>query len=479
MPTDIASSRDLYMKLSFHGAARTVTGSKHLIELKNGTKVLLDCGMFQGNPREADALNREWGFEPGEVDFLILSHAHIDHCGLIPKLVKDGYKGKVYCTPATFDLAKILLLDSAHIQKQDIFYHNKKRAKRGESPVEALYDEDDVNRALERFELLNYHESKVLSEALSFHFTDVGHIIGSAAVHLQINENGTVTKFTFSGDVGRYNDELLRSPEEFPQVDYLILESTYGDSLHEDMAIKDRKLLDAIVNTCLKKRGKLIIPAFSVGRTQEIVYALNRLEISKALPDIDFFVDSPLSVEATAVMKSHQHELNKKFQDFLQRDSEPFDFKRLHYITKVEDSKELNSREEPCVIISASGMADAGRVKHHIKSAISNKKNTILLVGYCEPNSLGGKLMRNYSEVTIFGEPFQVRAEILTMRSMSAHGDYDDLCQFIACLNPKEVKQLFLVHGEYDVQQTFSSKLYRKGFQEVHIPEIHSSFSLK
>lgn len=466
------------MKLSFHGAARMVTGSKHLLELNDGTKLLLDCGMFQGNPKEADALNREWGFEPGEIDFLILSHAHIDHCGLIPKLIAEGYKGKVFCTPATFDLTKILLLDSAHIQKQDIFYHNKKRAKRGEAPVEALYTEDDVNNALKHFELVKYNEQKILREGISFSYTDVGHIIGSAAVHLKINDGKRETKITFSGDVGRYNDELLRSPDAFPQSDYLILESTYGDSLHEDAEVKDKKLLDAIVNTCLKKRGKLVIPAFSVGRTQEIIYALNRIEISKALPDIDFFVDSPLSIEATQVMKKHQRELNKKFQEFLKLDKEPFDFKRLHYIENVEESKALNTRKEPCVIISASGMADAGRVKHHIKNIISDSRNTILIVGYCEPRSLGGKLMRNYKDVTLFGERYEVRAEVLVMRSMSAHGDYEDLCQFIACQNPQEVRKLFLVHGEYDVQQTFRSKLLKKGFGEVEIPELHQQVQL-
>ncbi len=466
------------MKLSFHGAARMVTGSKHLLELNDGTKILLDCGMFQGNPKEADALNRDWGFVPGEVDFLILSHAHIDHCGLIPKLIKDGYKGKVFCTPATLDLTKILLLDSAHIQKQDIFYHNKKRAKRGEPPVEGLYTEDDVNNALKHFELVKYNEEKVLKEGVSFCFTDVGHIIGSAAIHLKINDGKQETKITFSGDVGRYNDELLRSPDVFPQADYILLESTYGDSLHEDIEVKDRKLLDTIINTCLKKRGKLVIPAFSVGRTQEIVYALNRLEISKALPPIDFFVDSPLSVEATQVMKNHQRELNDKFQEFLKRDSEPFDFKGLHYIQNVEESKALNLRKEPCVIISASGMADAGRVKHHIKNVISDSRNTILIVGYCEPRSLGGKLMRNYKDVTLFGEPYEVKAEIQVMRSMSAHGDYEDLCQFIACQNPKAVKKLFLVHGEYDVQQTFRSKLLKKGFTEIDIPELHSEYKI-
>lgn len=467
------------MKISFHGAAQMVTGSKHLITLDNGIKILLDCGMFQGNPRESDALNRDFGFEPSELDYLILSHAHIDHCGLIPRLVEQGYKGKVYCTPGTFDLARILLLDSAHIHESDAKYHNKKRAKRGEEPIEPLYTIKDAEDSFAHFELVPYHEVKELAEGVRFHFTDVGHIMGSAAVHLTITEKGKEHRITFSGDVGRYNDELLRSPEVFPQTDFLILESTYGDSLHEDVHLTENKLLEAIVQTCLKKRGKLIIPSFSVGRTQEIVYALNRLEIDKNLPDIDFFVDSPLSVEATEVMKDHMKELNQKFQKFLDKDPAPFDFKRLHYITNVEESKDLNTREEPCVIISASGMADAGRVKHHIKNNISDRRNTILLVGYCEPNSLGGKLMRGNKEVTIFGEPFFVEAEVRTMKSMSAHGDYEDLCQFIACQDASAVKTLFLVHGEPDVQQTFKSKLLRKQFADVQIPHLHQTFDLR
>jgi metallo-beta-lactamase family protein len=466
------------MKISFHGAAQMVTGSKHLLELTDSTKILLDCGLFQGNPKEAAELNLNWGFVPAQVDYMILSHAHIDHCGLIPKLIKDGYNGKVYCTPGTLDLARILLLDSAHIQEQDAFYVNKKRARQGEKPISPLYTIKDAHKALEHFEEVSYHEVKELNESVKFHYTDVGHILGSAAVHLSIKEKGKQTHITFSGDVGRYNDELLRSPEKFPQSDYLILESTYGDSLHEDIHITENKLLDAIIDTCIRKKGKLIIPSFSVGRTQEIVYTLNRLEIDKKLPELDFFVDSPLSVEATMIIKEHMNELNKKFQQFRIKDPEPFDFKRLQYITDIEDSKKLNARKEPCIIISASGMADAGRVKHHIKSAISDVKNTILIVGYCEPRSLGGKLMRGEKEVTLFGDPFIVNAEVRVMRSMSAHGDYDDLCQFIACQNPDLVKQMFLVHGEPEVQQNFKNKLVHKGFSEVEIPEMHQQFYL-
>jgi metallo-beta-lactamase family protein len=466
------------MKISFHGAAQMVTGSKHLLELKNGSKILLDCGMFQGNPKEAAELNLNWGFVPAQIDYLILSHAHIDHCGLIPKLIKDGYSGKVYCTPGTFDLARILLLDSAHIQEQDAFYVNKKRARQGEKPIKPLYTIKDAHKAFEHFVEVPYRELKEINEHIKFQFSDVGHILGAAAIHLTIEESGKQTQITFSGDVGRYNDELLRSPEKFPQADYLLLESTYGDSIHEDVRITENKLLEAIVDTCVHKRGKLIIPSFSVGRTQEIVYTLNRLEIDNKLPDLDFFVDSPLSVEATNIIKEHMNELNKKFQQFRGKDPEPFDFKRLQYITDLEDSKILNARKEPCVIISASGMSDAGRVKHHIKNVISDAKNTILIVGYCEPRSLGGKLMRGEKEVTLFGDPYMVNAEVRVMRSMSAHGDYDDLCQFIACQNPDLVKQLFLVHGEPEVQQNFKNKLIHKGFADVEIPEMHQQFYL-
>jgi metallo-beta-lactamase family protein len=466
------------MNISFHGAARTVTGSKHLVTLNSGTKILLDCGLFQGNPREADELNRDWGFNPAEVDYLILSHAHIDHCGLIPKLVADGYRGKVYCTPVTLEMAQILLMDSAHIHESDVRYHNKKRARRDEPPIEALYTVKDVEYCLGRFETLDYNEPKRLSKEVEFKFTDVGHIIGSAAVHLTITEDGEKKEITFSGDVGRYNDELLRSPEIFRQTDYLILESTYGDSLHQEVHTTQNRLLEIIADTCLKKRGKLIIPSFSVGRTQEIVYALNRLDITHKLPDINFYVDSPLSVEATGVMKRHMDLLNDDFQRFRKKDHEPFDFKNLHYITNVEDSKALNSSKEPCVIISASGMADAGRVKHHIKNNIENANTTILLVGYCEPRSLGGKLGKGYKTVTIFGEEFNVAARIEKINSLSAHGDYDDLIQFISCQNPALVKKLFLVHGEYDTQITFADKLGRKGYKSIEIPSQHQEFLL-
>lgn len=466
------------MKISFHGAAQCVTGSKHLLELEDGTHILLDCGMFQGNPVEAAALNRKFGFNPHEIDFLLLSHAHIDHCGLIPKLVKGGFKGKIYCTPATLDLAKILLFDSAHIQQSDASFLNKHRHKKGEAEIEPLYTLDDVNAALEYFIPVPINEKVALTPRAHFMYTDVGHILGSTAINVTILEDGKEIRIAFSGDVGRYNDEILHAPQPFPQADYLILESTYGDRLHDEIKQTDIKLLETIKQTCAVNKGKLVIPAFSVGRTQEIVYALNRLQITNQLPDIDFFVDSPLSVEATQVIKAHSECYNDKLLQFMKRDPEPFDFKRLHYIERVEDSKALNSYNGPCVIISSSGMADAGRVKHHIRNIINDARNCILLVGYCEPRSLGGKLMAGNKEITIFGDPYEVKAKIETIRSLSAHGDYEDLLKFISCQKPELIKTLFLVHGEYEVQKHFEEKLHNAGFKNVVIPAMHQTYTL-
>lgn len=466
------------MKIAFHGAARTVTGSKHLITLQNGKHILLDCGLFQGMGRDTDTLNSHFGFNPATVDYLILSHAHIDHCGLIPKLVKDGFQGRIFSTPATKELGGILLEDSAEIQRDDTRFINKRRAKQGLPPYEALYDLEDAAKALEMFETVEYGEWATIEEGLSFMYTDAGHIIGSAAVHLRITENGKTTCISFSGDVGRYNDAILRSPDTFPQADYIILESTYGNKLHDEVHGVPDAMLHWIEKTCIEKKGKLIIPAFSVGRTQELLYALNQLEIENRLPAVPVYVDSPLSREATAVLKNYPQNFNKRIKKIMLSDEDPFDFKGLKFIKTVDESKALNEMGQPCVIISASGMADAGRVKHHIMNNISDKKNTILMVGYCEPHSLGGRLMNGAKEVKIFGEQYRVDAEVGQMRSMSAHGDYDDLCQFLACQQPALVQTLFLVHGEYEVQQDFAGRLLRKGFKEVMIPEMHFETTL-
>ncbi|PSL19541.1 MBL fold metallo-hydrolase [Chitinophaga ginsengisoli] len=466
------------MKIAFHGAARTVTGSKHLISLKNGKKILLDCGMFQGMGRETDAMNEDFGFDATAVTHMILSHAHIDHTGLIPLLIKRGFKGQIYCTPATFDLTEILLLDSAKIQEDDTKFKNKKLKKEGKPEVAPLYSVDDAKRSITQLKKVNYRTWFRIDDDVEVYFTDAGHIIGSASVHVRITEDGKTTQVSFSGDVGRYNDAILRSPEVFPQADYILLESTYGSTLHAEAAPSDDLLIKYIHDTCKVKKGKLIIPAFSVGRTQELLYALNRAGLEGKLPKVDIFVDSPLSIEATDVVRHHPEVFNKTVAKLLEIDDDPFDFPGLHYIETVDESKALNFRQEPCVIISASGMAEAGRVKHHIANNIGDTRNTILIVGYCEPQSLGGRLMRGAKEVSIYGTHYEVRAEVGVIRSMSAHGDYEDLSQWLSCQDPREVKKLFLVHGEYEVQQIFRNFLIKKGFQDVEIPERHSEIGL-
>ena len=466
------------MKIAFHGAARTVTGSKHILTLSNGKKYLLDCGLYQGMGKETDELNRDFGFNPLEIDHMILSHAHIDHCGLIPKLIKDGYTGNVYSTPATKDLATILMLDSAGIQENDVKYVNKVRASQGKTYISPLYVTADAERAVQRLITVDYGEWQTIDENVQFMYLDAGHIVGSATVHLKINENGKETRLTFSGDVGRYRDMILKSPQDFPQADYIIMESTYGNKLHEEVTGTTEALLGWITKTCIEKKGKLIIPAFSVGRTQEILYSLNQLDLENRLPDLPYYVDSPLSHEATLIMESYTEDFNPRVQKVLKSDQDPFDFKGLKFVKTVEESKSLNYRDDPMVIISASGMAEAGRVKHHISNNIENSRNSILMTGYCEPNSLGGRLKLHPKEVGIFGQTHEVNAEIGDIKSMSAHGDYNDLCQWLACQDPRKVKKLFLVHGDYDVQVEFKTRLISKGFLDVEIPARHTEVGL-
>jgi metallo-beta-lactamase family protein len=331
---------------------------------------------------------------------------------------------------------------------------------------------------MKAFETVEYDLWKTVLPGIEVMFTDAGHIIGSAAVSLKITDNNELTRICFSGDVGRYRDVILRSPAVFPQADYLLLESTYGNKLHDEVYSTPDNLLKWIQHTCTVKKGKLIIPAFSVGRTQELLYDLNQLSLEKRLPKIPIYVDSPLSREATQMIKNYPQYFNSRIRKIMENDDDPFDFEGLNYIKTVDESKNLNYLEQPCVIISASGMADAGRVKHHIMNNISGAQNTILMVGYCEPRSLGGRLANGDKVVRIFGEEFDVLAEVGSLKSMSAHGDYDDLCQFISCQDIAQIKTLFLVHGEYEVQQDFSKRLERKGFKDVEIPDLHEEKSI-
>ncbi|HEY1008278.1 MAG TPA: MBL fold metallo-hydrolase [Sphingobacteriaceae bacterium] len=466
------------MEIAFHGAARTVTGSKHLITLEDETRILLDCGMFQGMGEDTDELNDYFGFNPKKISFMILSHAHIDHCGLIPRLVKEGFEGEIFCTAPTMHLTRILLMDSARIQMQDAEYTNEARARKNLKPVEPLYDEDDVMEALRRFRIVEYEEDFEITPRVTVRLTDAGHVIGSAAVSLTILENGKYTQIAFSGDVGRYGDLILKSPRTFPQADYILLESTYGDSLHKDLEPMEDMLRDVIHQTCMVKGGKVIIPAFSVGRTQEVLYALNGLELRGLLPEVPVYVDSPLSGQATEVFRSHPDEYNNGVKEVMKVDHDPFSFRNLKFVESVEESRAINEDPRPCVIISSSGMAEAGRVRHHIRNNIGNEKHTILMVGYCEPRSLGGRLLAGAPVVEIFGDEYDVKAEVREIRSMSAHGDYEDLLAFLSCQDPQQVRKIFLVHGEPQVQERFRERILEKGFGEVLIPDMHEKVTL-
>jgi metallo-beta-lactamase family protein len=466
------------MKITFHGAARTVTGSKHLVHINPDKKILLDCGMFQGLGKETLELNSNWGFDPRDVNYVIISHAHTDHIGLLPKLVKDGYSGPIYCTPQTIELGKVMMVDSAHIQENDVIHINKIHEKQGKPQVDALYTEEDAMAVFPLMIPVPYNVPTKIDDDIELTYTYCGHILGSAAINLKLKEHGKVTRLTFSGDVGRYNDLLLKTPEVFPQADVIIIESTYGNKVHDLVTPATDKLLQFITDTCIGKKGNLIIPAFSVGRTQEILYLLNRLETEGRLPKLNYYVDSPLSTKVTDIVKHHPECFNKEVQTLLKKDEDVFSFKGLIYTETAEDSIKLNSIKEPCVIISASGMAEAGRVKHHIAHNIDKAKNTILIVGYCEPHSLGGKLRNGDKQVTIYGELHNVVAEVGIIASLSAHGDYNDLSQWLACQDASKVQKLFLVHGEYDVQQEFRERLLKKGFRDIEIPSLHQEIGL-
>lgn len=469
------------MKLTFCGAAQEVTGSAHLIELDNGYKILLDCGLYQGRAKEMKDFNEHWYFDPKSVNTVILSHAHIDHSGRLPRLVKDGFEGTIHSTHATRSLCAIMLLDSAYIQEREAEYYNKrKRKKKGVDefqPKEPLYEQSDVAQTMEQFTGYGYNRWFRISEDVEVLFRDAGHILGSASVTLRIREKGRTVNIGFSGDVGRPDRPILRDPQPMPEVDYMICESTYGDKEHLSSPSEVEKFLDIIKNTCIEKKGKLIIPAFSVGRTQEIVYMLDQLETAGKLPHIPVYVDSPLAVNATMIFGAHPECFDKQLNKYLLVDDNPFGFNALTYVKEVEVSKQLNEMKEPCIIISSSGMMNAGRVRHHLYNNLEDKRNTVLIVGYCAPNTPGGYLMKGAGHLRIFGDNKTVRAEIEIMDSFSAHADRKELVDFLH--NQRgHLKNLFLVHGELDTQKQFQTFLNENGFRDVAIPHLAESFRI-
>ncbi len=462
------------MQIQFCGAAREVTGSCHLITLDDGYKILLDCGLYQGHSQEMADFNETWLFDPAEIDCLVLSHAHIDHTGRVPKLVKDGYKGIVYSTHATRSLCAIMLLDSAYIQMRDAEYYNKRHHDNLRQP---LYDSDDVHQTMNQFATFPYSEWFELRKGVEVQFRDAGHILGSASVTLRVTEHGKTTTIGFSGDIGRPHRPILRDPQQMPPLDYLICESTYGDREHENAPAEMEKFLNVIEHTCVNKKGKLLIPAFSIGRTQEIVYLLDQLESEGRLPKIEVFVDSPLAVNATTIFGSHPECYDKDMQEYLLIDDNPFGFNDLHYIRKVEESKRLNTYDKPCIIISASGMMNAGRVKHHLFNSIEDGHNTILIVGYCAPETPGGRLRDGAETLRLFGQEKQVKAEIVMMDSFSAHADRNEIIDFVDN-QQSSIRKIFLVHGTLDRQESLKQLMLDHKFAAVDIPRLGETFTV-
>ena len=464
------------ISLTFYGAARMVTGSKHLLEV-NGKRVLLDCGMFQGEGRESDAKNRHFGFDPQGIDAVVLSHAHIDHSGLLPRLVKEGFLGLIICTPATRDLCAIMLEDSAYIQQSD-HERDVRHAPEGQAVPAALYGPEDVPRTLAAFHVVPYGNPFEVVPGVRITFTDAGHILGSAVVNIEADDGERKRRILFSGDVGRYTDRLLPEPAPVPQADVVICESTYGDRDHPPVMEAEAELLRHVLHTCVEKKGKLIIPAFSVGKTQEVLYTLNALSNDGLLPRIPVYVDSPLAIDATHVIRDHTELFRSEVREELKQDPDLFGFRGVEFVQKAERSKQLNSRQEPCIIISASGMMEAGRIRHHLRNSLENPNNTVLAVGYCAPGTLGAELLSGAEQVSIFGQPVKVKAEVVRLGFYSAHADRTELLRFLESQDPGLVERFFLVHGIPRAMESFAEQLAAKGFTNVGMPKQQERFEL-
>ncbi|MFO7524869.1 MAG: MBL fold metallo-hydrolase [Ignavibacteriaceae bacterium] len=464
------------MKIEFIGGARTVTGSQHLLHI-NGKKILLECGLFQGKRSETYEKNKNFKFNPEEIDVMLLSHAHIDHSGNIPNLVRHGYKGDIYATAATVDLCQIMLRDSAYLQEKDIEFVNKKRKKKGELPVEPLYEIDDVEQAMSQFIGVQYNRQIDIFPGVKATFRDAGHILGSAGIQLDIDEpNGKKIRFGFSGDIGRPDAPVIRNPDVLRDLDVLIMESTYGNRFHS-VAEEVEEEFASTIREVIDRRGKVIIPAFAVGRTQAVVYMLHKLFDQNRIPSMPIYVDSPLASNATNVFRAHPECLDREtYRVFLEEGDDPFGFERLSYTKTVNDSKKLNTSEEPMIIISASGMAEGGRILHHLRNNIENPKNLILFVGYAAQHTLARRIMDGENEVNIFGETFNVRAAVKTMDYFSGHADQRELLDYLKYNPPEKLKNLFLVHGDEDQANPFMEKLFSSGYKNVHYPKSGEIF---
>lgn len=461
------------MRINFHGAAQTVTGSQHLLEI-NGYKVLLECGLYQGRRKDAYEINRHFPYHPQDLDAVILSHAHIDHSGNLPHLIKHGYRGAIYATDATAHLANIMLLDSGHIHESDAMYLNKKLRRRGEPLVEPLYTQEDAARVAQYFKCFPYDKDFEVVPGVQARFVDAGHILGSAAVVLDIEEKGRKYRLWFSGDIGRRDLPLLRDPVLPYDTDYMIMECTYGDKPHDDPEIAYLELRDTVKRT-VERGGRVIIPAFAVGRTQEIVYCLHRMIDSGDVPRIPIFVDSPLAINATDVFRAHPECFDEETREFIRQDkhTSALGFNLVSYTRSVEESKAINFTKGPAVIISASGMAETGRILHHLRNNISDPANTILIVSWQAPHTLGRRLADRETTVKIFGEVFHRKAEVVTIGGLSSHAGQTFLLEYAQAVKDR-VKQIFLVHGEERGAQPLMEKLAEMGLQDVYYPPPHA-----
>jgi metallo-beta-lactamase family protein len=461
------------MRIQFLGAACTTTGSMFLLEV-NQRQVLLECGLFQGRRAESIERNRSFPFEPGSIDAVILSHAHIDHAGNLPNLCRQGFEGNIYCTFATRDLAAIMLEDSAEIQRADAEFVSRKRSKTGLPPVEPLYSAADAEKAVRQFVSLNYDRPFPVIDGVTVTFRDAGHILGAAQVVLDIREEGRTYRYLFSGDIGRGGDDILRDPEPVEGVDYLQIESTYGAREHSPKTDSKADLHRLVCET-LRNKGKVIIPAFSVGRTQQIVYIFNQLTEEGQLPQVPIFVDSPLSVNATEVYRLHPECFNEGIYRFLREKQNPFGMENLTYIRELAHSMKLNDLKEPAIIISASGMCEAGRIRHHLKNHIGHPGNLILFIGYCAEHTLGAQILSGKNPVNIFGEPHPVRARIAAIDAFSGHADKNELRRYVEALTGN-IRKVFVVHGEESQALAFAETLRAlKPQAEVRAPEYRES----
>lgn len=463
------------MKITFYGAAQSVTGSMHLISV-NGKNILLDCGLFQGRRNETLVRNKNFPFSPIDIDAVILSHAHIDHSGNIPNLVKTGFTETIYSTFATRDLCSIMLLDSAYIQEKDAEYLNKKLKKNGLPLIEPLYKPNDVLSTLSLFQSYPYHKKIKIFEDVEIEFFDAGHILGSAGITLTIKENNNSIKIGFTGDIGRWNLPILRDPEFIGDVDYLICESTYGGIKHAPPEEMDNQLFD-VINRTLERKGKIIIPAFSVGRTQDLIYSLYRLYENGLLPKIPIFIDSPLATNITEIYRLHPECFDEETAEIILHHHDPFGFNQIKYIRSSEESKALNELKETCIIISASGMCEAGRILHHLANNIENPNNTILFVGYTAEHTLGRKITDGLPEVKIFNTYYKVNAEVVVLHSFSAHADQDELIKYISYFDKNKLKKIFLIHGEVEKSEALKAKINNNA-NEVYIPKKGDVFEL-